>query len=657
MDEPQTPSFALRDYQSESIDRIFESWKKGDLNVLGVAAVGSGKTEVFLAAAERALQEHGYDKKVIVLAHTDELVTQPYNRVLKRQRLYGHFQGIRPSLVKAEQDDWTGNVIFTSVQSMSRDRRLKRLAEIKDNVVLMTVDEAHHFLLESQYAKVARVLGCIPIERSSGPMLYGCTATANRTDKIGLHNVFNKEIFRWDMRYLMERGFLCDIKARQVKTGVDISAVKITRGDFHQGQLTAALNTEQRNQQIVDIYKDNCNSEPMILFTSAVAHAKLLAEMFKAQGVAAEAIYGDLPKEQRDLYLEQFQNGQLKVLSNVSVLTEGFDAPHIKHVFMVSPTKSQTVYIQRVGRGTRLHDTKEYVTVWDFVDVTSKHAVVQVTDLFGLREYPKEKSLLAAIREQEAKDADVQARLEAIPLVDFEDIDIWNTDAMQDIKLQEFEEFRTDKHVWRYYTQEKPTIGRNSAGYPVYGQARKLYFTRLNETDVAVIRLTRNGDTLYYRADVMRDDGTVPMSVSFGDAFESQVQTIRNFESLYELTTPHFQPAPSFMAERKATERQLNFLNMLFKSLARQRKLKHFKLELLAQRMVGEEWAAAAVKGLRGDHVSDLIGVTQLLLVVQERDHAELTDLLDRYLGEVVDTLESPTVEIDMSDLFTDLVF
>ncbi|MCD0159733.1 DEAD/DEAH box helicase [Deinococcus sp. 6YEL10] len=646
-------TFQLRSYQRESVDRLFDAQSSGILNVLGVAATGSGKTEMFLEAAERALRDPTGDPLVIVMAHRDELVNQPYQRILKRQRLYGHFPALRPSVVKAELNDWSGNIIFTSVQSMSQPRRLTQLAQLAGRVRLVVIDEAHHAASEEgQYGKVVRALGCLPVDRRSGPLLFGVTATPNRTDKIGLARFFSKEIFRWDMRYLMERGYLTPIRARLVKTGVDISHVKLSRGDFHQSQLSAALNTTEANQQMIDVYRNHCHDEPMVAFMASVEHARVCAEMFNSSGVPAAAIYGEMSAEDRKQALDDFNTGKLRVLLNFNVLTEGFDAPHIRHVFMRRPTKSTSVYIQAVGRGTRLSPGKEFVTIWDFHDVTKRHAIVQVTDLFGLKERPDPKTdLLSALQEQELAEAQEEERRAHIPLVDFEDVDIWNIDAMVDLRLQEMDEFRTEAHTWRTYTSEKPIIGRNGAGYPVYGQPRKLYCAELNETDIAVCRMTRQGDALFYRVDVMRDDGTVPVSVSFGLSYESQTETIRQFEQLYARITPTFQQGHNeYLSGRQATEKQLGFLARLMTGLARERKIKHFKLATVAEGVVGDR-ADFAVTHLSAAQVSDLIGMAQYLLVRRDRPVGEFTAMLELYLGQAAERRSMSDQDLD--DLFS----
>jgi hypothetical protein len=115
-----------------------------------------------------------------------------------------------------------------------------------------------------------------------------------------------------------------------------------------------------------------------------VAHAKNVCEAFTAAGIRSSAVWGEMPRDERRTTLERFSNGDLDVITNCNVLTEGFDEPRIAAIIMARPTKSKLLYAQMVGRGTRLHQGKEDLLVIDIADNSIEHHLPGLNDLFNL---------------------------------------------------------------------------------------------------------------------------------------------------------------------------------------------------------------------------------------------------------------------------------
>jgi hypothetical protein len=160
--------------------------------------------------------------------------------------------------------------------------------------------------------------------------------------------------------------------------------VKVRAGEFVTAELAEAVDTDERNGLIVKAYKDHAARRRAIAFCVDVAHARHVAEAFVAAGLRADHVSGETPKDERRGLLERFHQGELDVLTNCNVLTEGFDEPAVDCILMARPTKSSLLYTQMLGRGTRLHPGKEDLQVLDFADNSARHSLVSTASLFGL---------------------------------------------------------------------------------------------------------------------------------------------------------------------------------------------------------------------------------------------------------------------------------
>jgi len=215
------------------------------------------------------------------------------------------------------------------------------------------------------------------------PLLVGVTATPERGDAVGLSTVFDEVVYEKGLRQMVEEGWLARIRAFRASTDTDLSGVHSRMGDYVQSELSEAVNTPERNLFTLRCYQVQANWQRAVVFCVDVQHAKDLADVFEGEGIPAAAVYGDMPTEARRECLRAFSAGELLVLTNVGVLTEGYDEPHIGALIMARPTKSVGLYLQMLGRGTRLADGKEAVTVIDLADCTD-HKLPSAASILGL---------------------------------------------------------------------------------------------------------------------------------------------------------------------------------------------------------------------------------------------------------------------------------
>lgn len=377
-----------RPYQTEALKKILKRWNNGVTRQLVSLPTGTGKTLLFgmVAGALKTC--------TLVLAHREELLLQA------RQKIRLVYPEADVGILKAEERSglWT-DICIASVQTAVRNADALR----KRGFRLLICDEAHHAAAAS-YVKIFEALGFMEGDRSK--LLLGVTATAYRGDNVGLGGVFEEIVFERSILAMMKAGYLCDVRGLEIKTGADISGVHTRTGDFALDELSVVIDTPERNALVADTYLEHGETRRGVVFGVGVEHALNLATAFRERGIPCAAVYGAMPTEERHAVLRQYEDGKLRVLTNVGVLTEGWDVPDTSVVMMARPTKSKGLYIQCVGRGLRLAPGKEDCLLVDFADVAKKHRLCSFGTLAGdpLLKRRKKQTLIEAVEEAEKLD-------------------------------------------------------------------------------------------------------------------------------------------------------------------------------------------------------------------------------------------------------------
>jgi superfamily II DNA or RNA helicase len=377
-------SLTLRSYQRECVDAVNAAKARGVKKLLAVLPTGGGKTVIFGHLIDDVVREGG---TALVLAHRDELLSQAREKLV----------AIEPSLelatglVKAGSNDVTAQVVVASVQTLARQARLDQLPTDFD---LIVVDEGHHATADS-YQRV--------MDHVSGTILL-VTATPERADGKSLESIVDEMVFARSIEWMVDQGYLCPPRGKRISVDVDLSKVKKSHGDFQADDLADALENADALDDILATYVEHGEERKTLIFCPTVAMAHHTAAVFRDAGLAAEAVDGTTPEDERHGILHRLHTGETKIVANVGVLTEGFDEPSIGCIIIAAPTKSRVKYTQIVGRGLRLYPGKEDCLILDVVGASEDNSIQSLPALFGLKDLLDDEDVIEG-REREAREA------------------------------------------------------------------------------------------------------------------------------------------------------------------------------------------------------------------------------------------------------------
>jgi len=357
----------LRAYQREAIDAVIAARRSGTRRMVVCLPTGAGKTVIFSHLARLAT------KQVLVLAHREELLAQAVDK-LSRALEGTRVVGLERGSARAPAD---AKVLVASLRSLHPDRIGQVLAG--RDLGLIIYDECHHAPAEDNM-RVLRTIGAF--EPDWPGTLLGFTATTSRGDGKGLDAVFEEIVYSRSLPDLIDAGFLAPLRGYRVATAADLTRLSGGGADFNEEELAEAVDIEERNALVARSIQELARDRRTIAFCVTVNHARNLSRALNHIGVPAGIVHGEMAAADRARALADFREGRISVLANVAVLTEGFDDPGVSCVAMARPTRSEGLYAQCVGRGTRLAEGKQDCLVLDFVDV-SELSLCTLPTLFG----------------------------------------------------------------------------------------------------------------------------------------------------------------------------------------------------------------------------------------------------------------------------------
>ncbi|MBM5028854.1 DEAD/DEAH box helicase [Vibrio parahaemolyticus] len=354
--------YTLRPYQADSVKAVIHYFRKHSTPAVIVLPTGAGKS---LVIAELARLAKG---RVLVLAHVKELVEQNH----AKYEGYGLKGAIFSAGLGRKETDQ--QVVFASVQSVVRN-----LDSFKNQFSLLVIDECHRVPDDknSSYQKVITHLR----ELNPGIKVLGLTATPYRLGMGWIYQYhtrgqvrteesrfFRDCIFELPIRYLLDESFLTPARMMDAPVlSYDFSQLKpANTGRYKEAEMDMVIDKAKRaTPQIVEqIIQYARERKGVMIFAATVRHAQEIHGLLP-EGETAIVI-GDTPTPERDAIIQAFKNREIKYLVNVSVLTTGFDAPHVDLIAILRPTESVSLYQQIVGRGLRLSEGKNECLVLDY---------------------------------------------------------------------------------------------------------------------------------------------------------------------------------------------------------------------------------------------------------------------------------------------------
>jgi DNA repair protein RadD len=314
-------------------------------NTLGIAPTAAGKTVMLSAVAGDLLKNPG--AKACVIAHRDELTDQ------NRSKFGRVNPGVTTSVVDANEKSWEGQATFAMVPTLSRAANLDTMPTLD----LLVIDEAHHAVADSYRRIIDRTLKLNPSAR-----IFGVTATPNRGDKQGLRDVFDNVADQIRIAELIASGHLVKPRTFVIDVGVQDALRKVRRvaADFNMGEVDAIMNKSPVTDSVIANWKEKAGDRQTVVFCSTVDHARNVADAFRAAGVSAALVHGDMGDTERKATLAAYDKGEIQVIANVAVLTEGWDHPPTSCVVLLRPSSYKSTMIQMVGRGLRTVNPEEY---------------------------------------------------------------------------------------------------------------------------------------------------------------------------------------------------------------------------------------------------------------------------------------------------------
>ena len=328
----------LRDYQIDICSRVSEAFEH-HRSVMVQMPTGTGKT-VVLAELVKRLKMKNEGLKILIVAHRRELVEQ-----------------IKATIKRMKMD--SRNITVESIQTISR--RIDALDFIPSLVV---IDEAHHAL-----AKTYKMMW----DAWPDARFLGLTATPCRLNGKGFTDLFDVLVQSWDIPTFIKEKWLSTYDFVSIKSDgvtqrlIDSLQKRGADGDYQNKEMDMLLNKRPSIERLYQSFEEYGKDRKGIVYAINISHAKKIMELYQEHGIKAVAIDSKTPAAERQADIEAFKNGDIQVLVNVDIFSEGFDCPDVEFVQLARPTLSLAKYLQMVGRGLRVAKGKKNCVIIDNV--------------------------------------------------------------------------------------------------------------------------------------------------------------------------------------------------------------------------------------------------------------------------------------------------
>ncbi|CAB4203064.1 SSL2 DNA or RNA helicases of superfamily II [uncultured Caudovirales phage] len=360
----------LYQYQIDAIRALWSFWNKKPRGApLLVCPTGSGKS--YIAASIITEISKSYPEfRFLVATHTKEIVAQnseELQKLLPTERLGIYSAGLGSKTIR--------RITFANIQSIYKQAKTLKID-------MLIIDEAH--LVSSKDTSMYQKLISGLQDNNPRLKIMGLTATPMRLDQgslVGEGSVFSDIAYNISIRQLIDDGFLSPIVSVS-KAAPDLNRVRISGFDYNQSDLEYTFNKDQliKSQcaEIVELGKDR---KHWLIFCCGIEHAKNVTEELLSLGITADYVTGEMMPMERDLKIRGFKNEKIRALCNVGVLTTGYNHRAVDLVVLLRSTKSASLYIQCVGRGTRTAEGKNNCLLLDYGSNIDRHGPIDLVSI------------------------------------------------------------------------------------------------------------------------------------------------------------------------------------------------------------------------------------------------------------------------------------
>lgn len=333
----------LRAYQQTAKESIFSAWD--DCNtVMFQMPTGTGKTRLFTSIISD-IKAWGIlrsiDAKILIIAHRVELIEQISESLEKYKIDHGLIAG-------GKVRDLSKPVQVASIQTITHHSNISAAKDLNANFII--IDEAHHSTANS-YKKLWMMY--------PRAKFLGVTATPWRMNNSGFCELYDKLILSKPIKEFIQEGWLAPYNYYSIKENCaltnqinNINEFDV-EGDYKVSALENVVDTSRIRALLLDSYLKYAKGKKGIIYSISRKHSDHICAEFRDAGVNAVRIDSQTPREERRLYVKRFKAGQIDIIVNVDIFSEGFDCPDIEFIQLARPTKSLVKYLQQVGRGLR----------------------------------------------------------------------------------------------------------------------------------------------------------------------------------------------------------------------------------------------------------------------------------------------------------------
>ena len=336
----------LYDYQEDMKGRI-EGELRLHRSVMAQMPTGTGKTYLLTAVIDSFVNGNPMEK-VWIVAHRRELVSQIDETVRK---FHSYFASSTSSLL-------------SSVKAMSIQWLMRHYDEIEEEPGMIVIDEAHHAL-----AKTYKEMW----ERFPNAKFLGLTATPCRLNGKGFTDLFDVLVQSWSVPEFISKGRLATYDFVSIKSDgvtqrlIDSLQKRGADGDYQNKEMDMLLNKKPSIERLYQSLEEFGKDRKGIVYAINISHAQKITKLYQEHGVKAIAIDSKTPAVERQQDIAAFKKGDIQVLVNVDIFSEGFDCPDVEFVQLARPTLSLAKYLQMVGRGLRVAKGKKNCVIIDNV--------------------------------------------------------------------------------------------------------------------------------------------------------------------------------------------------------------------------------------------------------------------------------------------------